>query len=189
MSTSETEASTTPTNRPASSGGHTGWMIATFVLALGVVGLGVWALTLDSDNKDLAKQTAALTTRVDLLVGVGGQLGSQLQGTQTQLDDATKRYKAAMVKLGASSQTIAEAEQTLTQVKTTADQAAQAAASASDDLEKKAAAESARADQAEACLKATVAVFEKPYTGLGATTALDRAATELQQITVYCSSS
>lgn len=127
------EGSTSGADRKHSAG----WIVATVLLALSVVGLGIWAVTLNSSNEDLKAERAELQQEVTELKGTVGaqqeageaaaEVGSQQikalknqvaelqaalvtleEGASSALEAASAEYEALQQQLQDSEQALAE---------------------------------------------------------------------------------
>lgn len=165
----------------------TAWIVLTAALGAAVIGLAVWAVTLKNDRDDVEAQSsvqiASLQQRVaDLEQQVAEQqaVGEGLaEEAQARLEAARQRIRRVKSELGATSQALADSLTQLEQLRTDATAAlGQAAQSAQ--------AQKARADLAEACLKAVADILERIYASDDPEGALDDAAAELEQLAAVC---
>ena len=168
---------------PSSHGRPTVWIVLCAVLALAVVGLGIWALTAQSDADDaqakLGKATAAAAA------GSGGA-SQAATPTATAQPAATATPDAATQQaidelattLGATNENLASIQQDLEKAAAGADDARKAKADASNALERAKAdvAEfKANAQLASACLRGVLEAVKTAFSSGGPQAALDQA--------------
>lgn len=152
------------------------WIIATAVCGLAAIGFLIWALTANSNKNDAQDQVAALKLENANLRATGA----------ATLKAALARYTQAVAALRITARGLAQSESDLKNLRAEYQAATQAAKAATTNLQKQLDAANARAALLQKCLGTTVAIFRRPYTGLGVFTALDRAATNLDRLGVYC---
>ena len=168
---------------PSSHGRPTVWIVLCAVLALAVVGLGIWALTAQSDADDaqakLGKATAAAAA------GSGGE-SQAATPTATAQPAATATPDAATQQaidelattLGATNENLASIQQDLEKAAAGADDARKAKADASNALERAQAAVAefkANAQLASACLRGVLEAVKTAFSSGGPQAALDQA--------------
>jgi predicted phage tail protein len=171
---------------PSSDGRPTVWIVLCAVLALAVVGLGIWALTAQSDADDaqakLGKATAAAAA------GSGGesQAATPTATAQPAQPAATATPDAATQQaidelattLGATNENLASIQQDLEKAAAGADDARKAKADASNALERAQAAVAefkANAQLASACLRGVLEAVKTAFSSGGPQAALDQA--------------
>jgi predicted phage tail protein len=171
---------------PSSHGRPTVWIVLCAVLALAVVGLGIWALTAQSDADDaqakLGKATAAAAA------GSGGesQAATPTATAQPAPPAATATPDAATQQaidelattLGATNENLASIQQDLEKAAAGADDARKAKADASNALERAQAAVAefkANAQLASACLRGVLEAVKTAFSSGGPQAALDQA--------------
>lgn len=171
---------------PSSHGRPTVWIVLCAVLALAVVGLGIWALTAQSDADDaqakLGKATAAAAA------GSGGesQAATPTATPQPAQPAATATPDAATQQaidelattLGATNENLASIQQDLEKAAAGADDARKAKADASNALERAQAAVAefkANAQLASACLRGVLEAVKTAFSSGGPQAALDQA--------------
>ena len=171
---------------PSSHGRPTVWIVLCAVLALAVVGLGIWALTAQSDADDaqakLGKATAAAAA------GSGGesQAATPTATPQPAQPAATATPDAATQQaidelattLGATNENLASIQQDLEKAAAGADDARKAKADASNALERAKAdvAEfKANAQLASACLRGVLEAVKTAFSSGGPQAAVDQA--------------
>jgi predicted phage tail protein len=171
---------------PSSHGRPTVWIVLCAVLALAVVGLGIWALTAQSDADDaqakLGKATAAAAA------GSGGesQAATPTATAQPAQPAATATPDAATQQaidelattLGATNENLASIQQDLEKAAAGADDARKAKADASNALERAQAAVAefkANAQLASACLRGVLEAVKTAFSSGGPQAALDQA--------------
>lgn len=179
----------TPTDGDAAPSSHrrpTMWIVLCAVLALAVVGLGIWALTAQSDADDaqakLGKATAAAAA------GSGGesQAATPTATAQPAQPAATATPDAATQQaidelattLGATNENLASIQQDLEKAAAGADDARKAKADASNALERAQAAVAefkANAQLASACLRGVLEAVKTAFSSGGPQAALDQA--------------
>ena len=131
-----------------------GWIAATVILLLALVGVGAWALSVRSDNEDkeatiasqeqqLQEQQGAADDVRDAASGVADDVQQTLSGLGDQLDEIQ----------GTADQTQEDAQAAIDQAETAAEDARAEAESAGDEVEQA----QAEADAAEADAEATKA--------------------------------
>ena len=171
---------------PSSHGRPTVWIVLCAVLALAVVGLGIWALTAQSDADDaqakLGKATAAAAA------GSGGesQAATPTATAQPAQPAATATPDAATQQaidelattLGATNENLASIQQDLEKAAAGADDARKAKADASNALERAQAAVAefkANAQLASACLRGVLEAVKTAFSSGGTQAAVDQA--------------
>ena len=174
---------------PSSHGRPTVWIVLCAVLALAVVGLGIWALTAQSDADDaqakLGKATAAAAA------GSGGesqaatptataQPAQPAQPAATATPDAATQQAIdeLATTLGATNENLASIQQDLEKAAAGADDARKAKADASNALERAQAAVAefkANAQLASACLRGVLEAVKTAFSSGGPQAALDQA--------------
>ena len=171
---------------PSSHGRPTVWIVLCAVLALAVVGLGIWALTAQSDADDaqakLGKATAAAAA------GSGGesQAATPTATPQPAQPAATATPDAATQQaidelattLGATNENLASIQQDLEKAAAGADDARKAKADASNALERAQAAVAefkANAQLASACLRGVLEAVKTAFSSGGPQAAVDQA--------------
>ena len=171
---------------PSSHRRPTMWIVLCAVLALAVVGLGIWALTAQSDADDaqakLGKATAAAAA------GSGGesQAATPTATPQPAQPAATATPDAATQQaidelattLGATNENLASIQQDLEKAAAGADDARKAKADASNALERAQAAVAefkANAQLASACLRGVLEAVKTAFSSGGPQAALDQA--------------
>jgi predicted phage tail protein len=171
---------------PSSHGRPTVWIVLCAVLALAVVGLGIWALTAQSDADDaqakLGKATAAAAA------GSGGesQAATPTATAQPAQPAATATPDAATQQaidelattLGATNENLASIQQDLEKAAAGADDARKAKADASNALERakaEVAEFKANAQLASACLRGVLEAVKTAFSSGGPQAALDQA--------------
>ena len=181
-----------PTEGDAAPSSHqrpTVWIVLCAVLALAVVGLGIWALTAQSDADDaqakLGKATAAAAA------GSGGesqaatptataQPAQPAQPAATATPDAATQQAIdeLATTLGATNENLASIQQDLEKAAAGADDARKAKADASNALERAQAAVAefkANAQLASACLRGVLEAVKTAFSSGGPQAALDQA--------------
>ena len=171
---------------PSSHGRPTVWIVLCAVLALAVVGLGIWALTAQSDADDaqakLGKATAAAAARS----GGESQAATPTATAQPAQPAATATPDAATQQaidelattLGATNENLASIQQDLEKAAAGADDARKAKADASNALERAQAAVAefkANAQLASACLRGVLEAVKTAFSSGGPQAALDQA--------------
>ena len=172
-----------------------GWVIATVVLAVAAVGLGVWAFSLKSDNDDkdakIASQQQQLdqqqTTAADAAgklkdaaSGIAGDAQQALQDLGTQLDQVQ----------GTATATQQDVDQAINDAQTAAADAKARVQKAGNDALEKAQAQadeaSARADEAAACARGYLSAIGSVFDAESITAGVEQAKTDIQGLQGSC---
>ena len=162
-----------------------GWIAVAGVLAAGIVGVGIYAINLNSDLDDANAKVASQQR----------QIASQ----QKELDDAQSTgadvvaaaktaYADLSSKLGATQQNASQASE---QAAAKLDQAEQAAADAkgtADELQKKADAAQAKAEAAATCAQSFLTAFKGVFDAATLKAGVEATVTELKALQPRCAS-
>ena len=155
-----------------------GWITVAGLLAAGVIGLGIYAVNLNSDlddaNAKIASQQKQINEAQDKGAGV--------------LAAAQKTYEDLSTKLGAAQQ---DASQAVEQASVKLDQAEQAAADAkgtAEELQKQSVAARAKADAAATCAQSFLSAFNGVFSGSTLREGVQATVKELQALQPQCAS-
>lgn len=168
---------------PPPHGRPTMWIVLCAVLALAVVGLGVWALSAQSDADDAQAKLGKATAAVAADSGDASQAATPAATAQpaaTATPDAATQQAidALTTAVGATNENLASIQQDLEKAAAGADDARQAKADASNALERAQAdvAEfKANAQLATACLRGVLEAAKTAFSSGGAQAAVDQA--------------
>jgi hypothetical protein len=161
------------------------WIVLCGVLAVAVVGLGIWALSAQNDADD-AQAKLAKTTAAAAAGGAASQAATPTATAQPATPAATATPDAATQQaidaltaaLGATNESLQNIQQDIEKASASADEARQAKADASNALER------AKADVAEfkanaqlagACLRGVLEAVKTAYSSGGVQAAVDQA--------------
>lgn len=162
-----------------------GWIAVAGVLAAGLVGVGIYAINLNSDlddaNAKIASQQAKITSQQKEL--------DDAQNTGADVVAAAKTaYADLSSKLGATQQ---DASQVTEQAAAKLDQAEQAAADAkgtADEVQKKADAAQAKAEAAASCAQSFLTAFKGVFDAATLKEGVEATVTELKALQPKCAS-
>lgn len=171
---------------PPSHGRPTVWIVLCAVLALAVVGLGIWALTAQSDADDAQAKLGKATAAAAAGSGGDSQAATPTATAQPAQPAATATPDAATQQaidelattLGATNENLASIQQDLEKAAAGADDARKAKADASNALERAQAAVAefkANAQLASACLRGVLEAVKTAFSSGGPQAALDQA--------------
>ena len=171
---------------PSSHGRPTVWIVLCAVLALAVVGLGIWALTAQSDADDAQAKLGKATAAAAAGSGGDSQAATPTATAQPAQPAATATPDAATQQaidelattLGATNENLASIQQDLEKAAAGADDARKAKADASNALERAQAAVAefkANAQLASACLRGVLEAVKTAFSSGGPQAALDQA--------------
>jgi len=171
---------------PSSHGRPTVWIVLCAVLALAVVGLGIWALTAQSDADDAQAKLGKATAAAAAGSGGASQAATPTATAQPAQPAATATPDAATQQaidelattLGATNENLASIQQDLEKAAAGADDARKAKADASNALERAQAAVAefkANAQLASACLRGVLEAVKTAFSSGGPQAALDQA--------------
>jgi chromosome segregation ATPase len=180
MSTPETPSDSDPREaaRSASHKRPWGWITVAGLLAAGVVGLGIYAVNLNSDLDDANAKVASQQKQIDEAQDTGAGVVAA----------AKKTYDDLSTKLGAAQQ---DASQAVEQASGKLDEAEQAAADAkgtAEELQKEAVAARAKANAAATCAQSFLSAFRGVFSGSTLREGVQAAVTELQALQPQCAS-
>jgi hypothetical protein len=201
MSAPETPSGSDPRTQPTATGGAPpapgetapdsshkrpwGWIAVAGVLAAGVVGIGIYAINVNSDLDDANAKAASQQKQI---ASQQKEL-DEAQNTGANVVAAAKRaYENVSSKLGATQQ---DASQTSEQAAAKLDQADQAAADAkgtADELQKKADAAQAKAEAAGACAQSFLTAFSGVFSAATLKEGVEATVTELKALQPKCAS-
>ncbi len=163
-------ADTAPRKRPW------GWIAVAGLLAAGVIGLGIYALNLNSDLDDANAQIASQQKQIDQAQNAGGDVVAA----------AKSAYDGLSAKLGAAQ---GDASQAVEQASAKLDQAQQAAVDArgsADELQKQADAAQAKAETAATCAQSFLSAFSGVFAGETLQAGVEATVAELQALQPKC---
>jgi uncharacterized protein YoxC len=187
LSTPETPSNSDPRRTPPEPGeaappeSHKrpwGWITIAGLLAAAVIGLGIYAVNLNSDLDDANAKIASQQKQIDEAQDKGAGV----------LAAAKKTYDDLSSKLGAAQQ---DASQAVEQASGKLDQAEQAAADAkgtAEELQKEAVAARAKANAAAICAQSFLSAFSGVFDGSTLREGIQAAVTELQALQPQCAS-
>ena len=179
MSATETPAGSDPRAQgapPAPKKRPWGWITVAALLAAGVIGLGIYAVNLDSDLDDANAQIASQQEQIE-------------QGQDTGAD-AVAAAKAAYDDLSAQlGETQQDASQAVEQAAGKLEDAEQAAADAqgtADEVQKEADAAQAKAEAAATCAQSFLTAFSGVFDGETLKAGVEATVAELQALRPQC---
>lgn len=153
-----------------------GWIAVAGLLAAGVIGLGIYAVNLNSDLDDADAQIASQQGQIDQAQETGVDI---VASAQAAYDDLSAQLGAAQEDASQAADEAAEAQ----------DQAEQAAAEAegtADEVQKEADAAEAKAESAATCAQSFVSAFGLIFSGATLQEGVDAAVAELQALQPQC---
>jgi len=175
MSTSENPSDSDP-GAPAARKPPWGWIAVAGLLAAAVVGLGIYAVSLNSDLDDANAKIASQQAQIDKAQGTGADVAAA----------AKSAYDALSAKLGAAQE---DANQVVEQASDSLDQAEQAAADAKgtgEELQKDADAARAKAETAATCAKSFLSAFDGVFSAPTLDEGVQATVEELQALEPQC---
>jgi chromosome segregation ATPase len=171
----------------------TGWIVATVVLAVVAVGLGIWAFSAQADADDTQQKLDAQQRQA---AGAGKQPAAEAtpaeESAATAEPDAVdadtqQRYEDVKAELGITGETVEELDAKLDDAAASVEEAEQArsdAANAIDRAGAEAEAFKAQAEVARACLSGTLAALDAAFSTAG----VEAAVSELEALAGQCRS-
>lgn len=172
-SDSDPRASAAP---PTTRGRPWGWIAVAGLLAAGVIGLGIYAVNLNSDLDDANAKIASQQAQIDKAQGTGADVVAA----------AKAAYGELSTKLGAAQQ---DASQAVEQASEKLDQAEQAAADATgtaEELQKEADAARVKAEAAAICAQSFLSAFSGVFSGSTLKDGVEATVKELQALQPQC---
>ena len=160
----------TPHKRPG------GWIAVAGLLAAGVIGIGIYAINLDSDLDDANAQIASQQEQIDQAQGTGDDAAA---AARSAYDDLTAQLGAAQED---ASQAVEQASEQLDQ----AEQAAEDARGTADELQKEADAARAKAETAATCAQSFLSAFSGVFGGATLKEGVEATVAELQALQPQC---
>jgi chromosome segregation ATPase len=163
---------------PASHKRPWGWIALAGLLAAGVVGLGIYAMNLNSDLDDANAKIASQQKQIDTAQDAGA---GAVAAAKTAYDDLS-------TKLGAAQQ---DASQAVEQASGKLDQAEQAAADAkgtADELQTEVDAAKAKAEAASTCAQSFLSALSGVFSGSTLKEGVQATVKELQALQPQCES-
>ena len=189
----ETQPASGPAGPPREAKPHRsrGWIAATVILLLALIGVGAWALSLRADNDDkddtiasqeqqLQQQQGAADSARETATGFADNVQQTLSGLGDQLDEIQ----------GTADKTEEDAQAAIDQAETAADDARAEAESAEDEVEKaQAEAEAAKADAeaTEACARGYLDAIKGAFNAGSLEDGVAQARSEIEAISGSCS--
>jgi hypothetical protein len=162
-----------------------GWIAVAGVLAAAIVGVGIYAINLNSDlddaNAKVASQQAKIASQQKELEDAQSPGAGVVAAAKTAYADLSS-------KLGATQQ---DASQASEQAAAKLDQAEQAAADAkgtADEVQKKADAAQAKAEAAASCAQSFLTAFSEVFSGATLKEGVEATVTELKALQPKCAS-
>lgn len=160
------------------------WIVLTCVFALGAIGLGIWAMSAQSDADD-AKAALAAAEQAES-EATPAPAPTEAPAPAPTVDPATQQsYEDAKAELGTVSEDVAQIQSELETAAANAEQARQKAADATGAAEKlRAEADSfkAQAELTKTCLKGTLGALDQAYQSGG----LEAATEQLKALAGQC---
>lgn len=153
-----------------------GWIAVAGLLAAGVIGLGIYAMNLDSDLDDANAQIASQQEQIDQAENRGADVAA---AAKSAYEGLTARLGAAQ---GDASQAVEQASAQLDQ----AEQAAEDAKGTADELQKQADAARAKADTAATCAQSFLSAFSGVFAGETLEAGVEATVAELQALQPQC---
>lgn len=168
--TSEGAAPPTPRKRPW------GWIAITGLLGACVVGLGIYALNLNSDLDDANAEIAAQQEQID-----------QAEETSTaSVAAAQAAYDELTAQLGAAQQEGSQAVEQAAEELNQAEQAAADAQGTAEELQTQADAAEAKAENAATCAQSFLSAFSGVFSGATLQEGVEATLAELQALQPQC---
>jgi chemotaxis protein histidine kinase CheA len=191
-SDAEAASAGTPTRTPNEPGAHrrpTGWIVLSCVLTVAAVGLGIWAISAQSDADEAqAKLASAAKAATSSTPEPTAAPTSASTPASVEVDPATQQqFEQVASDLGATSESVDQIEQDLDQAAAKADSAEQArddATGAVDTAKAEAQAISARFELTQTCLRGTLSALSSAFESGG----LEAAVQQLQKLSGNCAS-
>ena len=153
-----------------------GWIAVAGFLAAGVIGIGIYAMNLNSDLDDANAQVASQQEQIDQAQDTGGAVVAA----------ARSAYDDLSAQLGATQE---DADQAIEQASAALDQAEQAAADAkgtADELQTEVDAAQAKAETAATCAQSFLSAFSGVFGGETLKAGVEATVAELQALQPQC---
>jgi chromosome segregation ATPase len=172
----------TPSNPdPRAQGQRTrpwGWIAVAGVLAVGVIGIGIYAINLNSDLDDANAKIASQQKQIDEAQNTGADV---VAAAKSAYDELSSQVGAAQENAG---QAVEQANQVLDQ----AEQAASDAQGTADELKAQAEAGQAKAETAATCARSFLSAFSGVFDAASLQEGVDAAVADLQALQPQCAS-
>jgi hypothetical protein len=153
-----------------------GWMAVAGLLAVCVIGLGIYALNLNSDIDDADAQITSQQEQIDQAQETGVDIVASAQAAYEDLSD----------QLGAAQEDAGQAVDEAAEAQDQAEQAAAEAEDTADEAQKQADAAEAKAESAARCAQSFVSAFGLVFSGATLQEGVDAAVAELQVLQPQC---
>ena len=155
-----------------------GWIALAGLLAAGVIGIGIYAINLNSDLDDANAQIASQQKQID-----------EAQGTGADVVAAAKSaYDDLSAQLGSAQQNASQAVDQANEVLDQAEQAAADAQGTADELQKQADAAQAKAETAATCARSFLSAFSGVFSAATLEEGVDAAVEDLKSLQPQCAS-
>ena len=180
-------------SEPADAHRHrpTGWIVATVVLLLAVIGLGAWALSLRSDNQDKDATIASQQQQLAEQQGVAGDLREAAGNAAQDVQDALSGLGDQLDQIeGTANATQQDVQDAIAQAEDAADAARDEAESAGGEVDRlRAQAEeaTAKAQEAGACARGYVSAIAGALGASSVSEGVDQARGEIESLSGSCS--
>ena len=171
-------ASVSPSAPPASRKRPWGWIVLAGLLAAGVVGLGIYAVNLNSDLDDANAKIASQQKQIDEAQDKGAGV----------LAAAKKTYDELSTKLGAAQQDASQAVEQASEKLNQAEQAAADPKGTAEEVQKEAEAATAKAETAATCAQSFLSAFSGVFSGATLKEGVEATVAELKALQPKCAS-
>jgi chromosome segregation ATPase len=152
------------------------WIITTCVLAVVVVGLGIWAFSLNSSNQDKEDTISTQQKQIDEAKGIGGQVKEAVASAGDTIQKSLKDMSAQL------DQVAGESQQTQEETQQAIDQAEQAAKQAGNEADKA----KAEADETKSCAQGYLSAITGAFDAASLSEGIDQAKTEIEGLNQSC---
>ena len=162
-----------PAAPPASRKRPWGWIAVAGLLAVGVVGLVIYAVNLNSDLDDANAKVASQQKQID-------------EAQDTGVAAAKAAYDDLSTKLGAAQQDASQAAEQASEKLNQAEQAAADAKGTAEEVQKEADAAKAKAETAATCAQSFLSAFSGVFSGSTLKEGVQATVNELQALQSQC---
>jgi chromosome segregation ATPase len=162
-----------------------GWIAVAGLLAAGIVGLGIYAVGLDSDlddaNAQIASQQKQIASQQEQI--------EEAESTGARVVAATKAaYDELSAQLGAAEQDASQATEQAADILAQAEQAAAEAEGTAEEAQKEVDAAEAKAETAATCAQSFLSAFKGVFGGATLQEGVEATVAELQALQPQCAS-
>ena len=175
--TSDGPAPPTPRKRPW------GWIAITGLLAACVVGLGIYAVNLNSDLDDA---NAELAAQQEQIAAQQEQIDQAEETSAASVAAAQAAYDELAAQLGAAQQNGSQAVEQAAEELSQAEQAAADAQGTAEELQTQADAAEAKAENAATCAQSFLSAFSGVFSGATLKEGVEATLAELQALQPHC---